>query len=139
MKENERSGLGRPPPGYLAKGYFQEKDKLFPELLDRWARDIADGLANGGMATSQLRRFFDETKRIKRKLENTRKFNEIVPEILKLSAYANDAVKKRKAPTLFNDFINQNLKWASLGEKEFLIGFVNHFECVVGFFPKTRG
>jgi CRISPR type III-A-associated protein Csm2 len=125
------------PDNYLAKGYFDANEHILPEVLLDWARDIAQKLAIG-MKTAQLRRFFAETRRIQRELKTVGDFQQVFPDILKLVAYACDSVKKQKAPPLFEEFMTENIKWASRGEKEFLIGFVNHFECVVGFFPKTR-
>lgn len=125
------------PPRYLEGGYFDSAGNLLPEVIVDWAEDIAGKLHRGKMATAQLRRFFNEVRRIELKLHKVGNFEQAQPEILKLIAYASDAVKKNKAPSLFNDFIRQNVKWAAHGEKEFS-GFVNHFECVVGFFPRTR-
>jgi CRISPR type III-A-associated protein Csm2 len=131
----------RPPPlpqGYLANGYFDAAGNVLPEIIIDWAKDIADKLHAGRMTTGQLRRFFDEARRIELKLYQTDNFERVRPEILKLVAYANDAAKKNKAPQLFNDFMEQNIRWAALGKKEFRDGFMNHFECIVGFFPRTR-
>ena len=126
------------PLGYLASGYFDSAENVLPEVIVDWAKDIAYKLYMGKMATAQLRKFFGEVRRIELKLSQVDDFEQVRPEILKLIAYANDAVKKNKAPALFNEFMKQNITWAARGKKEFLKGFVNHFECIVGFFPKTR-
>jgi len=126
------------PPNYLANGYFDSDGNLLPEVILDWARAIAYGLYEGRMMTAQLRRFFAEVRRIELMLRRGANFKRVQAEILKLPGYADDAVKKNKAPSLFQRFIEQNIKWAGYGEREFLVGFVNHFECVVAFFPKTH-
>lgn len=88
------------------------------------------------MTTAQLRgRFFAEVRRLEQKLRAVRDYDAIRPEILKLKIYAEDAEKKRKVPLLFKQFIEANVRWAAKDEKYFVEGFVNHFECVVGYFP----
>ena len=56
----------------------------------------------------------------------------------KLNIFAADAVKKRKAPDLWQQFIKRNVDWAIKDKDSFQIGFVNHFECLVGFYPETN-
>ena len=125
------------PQDYLKRGYFDNADNLLPEVIVDWPKDIASKLASD-MKTAQLRRFFDEARRIERKFTVVKDFSSLRPEILKLNAYAADAVKKNKAPLLFRDFIECNLRWASKDGRSYLKGFIPHFECVVAYFPETR-
>ncbi len=130
------------PAGYLQRGYFDDKGNLLPQVIQEWAKAVADGLSNSKpiMTTSQLRgAFFSEVRRLEKKLNVTKDFDALRPELLKLSVYAADRKKKKKIPILFEEFINANLRWASRGEKDFREGFVNHFECVVGYYPEVRG
>lgn len=131
----------RPPPrlpeGYLEKGYFDDQGNTLPQVIVDWPKDIAQRLASGKLKTAQLRRFFNECRRIERRLDAGADFRIVRSEILKLDAYAADAVKKGKAPRLFEDFIKQNLKWAQKDNKAFLKGFIPHFESVVAYFPET--
>ena len=130
------------PPGYLQKGYFDEKGNILPQVIQEWAKIIAGALFNTvpKMTTGQLRgAFFNEVRRLERRLDATRDFDTIRPELLKLSVFAADRRKKNKVSNFFEEFITINLREAAKGEKEFKKGFVNHFECVVGFYPEVRG
>ena len=127
------SGL---PPGYLQKGYFDEKGNILPEAVIDWPKDIALKLDQNKMQTAQLRKFFSEARHIEGQLKTGKTFDSMRGRILKLDTYAADAQKKGNAPLLFKQYIEQNLKWAARDQKSYLEGFVPHFESVVGYFPK---
>lgn len=130
------------PDGYLKEGYFDDKGNPLPQVLQKWPIDIADALfkARPRMTTNQLRgAFFAEVRRLERKLGATCDFDMVRPELLKLNAYVVDRRKKYKVSALFEEFITVNLREAARGEQEFINGFVPHFECLVGFYPETRG
>lgn len=129
------SGL---PQGYLQGGYFDAKGNLVDKFIIDWAKDIADRLYQGKMKTTQLRKFFGEARRLDTKLELADDFDSIKSEILKLSPYAHEAVKKQKAPPVFEEFMSKNIKVASQNKKNFTEGFLNHFECIIAYFPETR-
>lgn len=129
------------PSGYLAKGYFDEKGNCWPQVIQDWPRQISHSLdqSRPQMKTAQLRgRFFTEVRRLETKLKAGRNFDAIRPELLKIGAFAEQAVNKKKVPLLFKQFIDANLRLATKGEKEFTDGFVNHFECVVAYFPERK-
>jgi CRISPR/Cas system CSM-associated protein Csm2 small subunit len=92
----------------------------------------------GGLQMAQLRRFFAEVRLIEGQLITGKDFSVLKPRILKLESYAFDSVKKGKAPQVFKEFFEKNIKWASANKKGFLVGFLNHFECVVAYFPKAK-
>jgi CRISPR type III-A-associated protein Csm2 len=89
------------------------------------------------MKTAQARRFFNEVRRLQARLRAGTGFAAIRADILKLDSYAENAVKKRNAPRLFREFIRKNLDWATRDEKHF-DAFVQHFECLIGYYPETR-
>jgi CRISPR/Cas system CSM-associated protein Csm2 small subunit len=124
------------PPRYLAAGYFDGRGNPLSEVIIDWPKQIAQQLERGGLAAAQLRNFFSEARHIEGQLAAGQGFAAVRPRILKLDAYAANAVKKGNAPKLFYDFIQHNLKWAATDEKSFLKGFVPHFESVVAYFPK---
>ena len=126
----------RLPEGYLANGYFDTSGNIMPQVVVDWPRAIASSLAGAGLQTAQLRKFFGEARHIEGQLHAGADFAALQGRILKLDGYAADAVKKGNAPPLFKQFIQQNLRWASRDEKSFLQGFIEHFESVVGYFPK---
>lgn len=130
------------PDGYLARGYFDEKGNPWPSVILEWPRDIADKLAQSRpqMTTAQLKgRFFAQVRRIEGKLDSLKDYDAVRQDVLKLEAFVEDAAKKNKVPDLFRQFIRANVKEAAKGEREFRRGFVNHFECVVAYFPEVRG
>lgn len=134
--------LPRLPADYLRNGYFDQKGNVLPQVIQDWAKDIAQELykSKPRMSTTQLRgRFFAEVRRLEKRLDTTHDFDMVKPEILKLKAYAQDAEKKNKVPSLFKQFMELNVHWAAKGEKEFTKGFINHFECVVAYYPEVRG
>lgn len=127
----------RLPEGYLAQGYFDRQGHLLPQVVVDWPRGIATALAEARLQTAQLRRFFEEARRIETQLQAGAEFAALrSSRILKMDGYAADAVTKDKAPPLFRQFIGQNLKWASQDRKSFLEGFIPHFESVVAYFPR---
>lgn len=126
----------RLPEGYLANGYFDGKGNILPQVVVDWPRAIASRLADAGLQTTQLRKFFSEARLIEGQLCAGADFAALQGRILKLDAYAEDALKKRNVPPLFKQFIQQNLRWASRDAKSFLEGFIDHFESIVAYFPK---
>jgi len=126
------------PAGYLKNGYFDDKGNLLPAVVIDWPQQIAKMFDKDGLQTAQLRKFFAEVRLIEGQLMAGKDFNNLKPRILKLSAYAFDSNKKGKAPDVFKEFFERNIKWASANSKGFLEGFVHHFECVVAYFPKAK-
>ena len=59
-------------------------------------------------------------------------------ETVLADAYAADALKKGNVPQLFKRFIEENLKWAVKDQKNYLEGFVPHFESVVAYSLKKQ-
>lgn len=134
------ASYGGLPAGYLASGYFDEKGNILPEAVIDWAQEIADKLnrASPSMNATQLRKFFTEVRHIEGQLSAGKDYDSLKSRVLKLEVYAADALKKQGVPVLFKSFIDQNIKWAVRSEKDFLQGFLPHFESVVAFFPKKQ-
>jgi CRISPR/Cas system CSM-associated protein Csm2 small subunit len=131
-------GGGSWPPDYLKSGYFDEKGNLLSAVVVEWPRQIATMFDAGYLQMAQLRKFFAEVRLIEGQLISGMDFGALKPRILKLESYAFDSVKKGKAPQVFKEFFEKNIKWASANKKGFLEGFVHHFECVVAYFPKAK-
>ena len=127
------------PQDYLKSGYFDNEGNLLPAVIIDWPRKLAQQLDQQRMAIAQLRNFFAEVRRIEKQLEAGMPFSSLKARILKLDSYAEYAVNKDNAPRLFKQFIEANLKWAVRDPKSFSEGFVNHFECLVAYFPKQKG
>jgi CRISPR type III-A-associated protein Csm2 len=128
------------PSGYLVQGYFDEKGNILPQVVKDWAYEIALRLDQEppGMNASQLRKFFNEARHIQGQMQAGKSFDSLRGRVLKLDAYAADALKKGNVPQLFKRFIEENLKWAVKDRKNYLEGFVPHFESVVAYFPRKQ-
>jgi hypothetical protein len=128
-------------------GYFDMAGNLRMEFVSResiqpLAMLMSDEWPRDGRPTHQVRRFFQHCRAIEAKL----RANASTPELLRatwaaeqtsfqqLDIVAADAFAKSppKIPELFHDFIKSNVA-AVKNEKDFLKGFLPHFEALVGF------
>lgn len=137
------------PQSYLAEGYFNEHGHLRGELITSHAKEIAQTLTQTKvkMTAAALRKFFGKVRAIQRSLQSRhtkssqtmeRDFEAVIPDILALEPYVNNAVTREVVPDLFKTFIERNVKLAVKKEKSFSEGFVKHFEYVVAFFPRSK-
>jgi CRISPR type III-A-associated protein Csm2 len=120
------------------KGYFDAAGNLEIDfvLRDRLV-PIAEALAKGQppLTNHQVRRFFQHCRAIEAKLRaKTSTWAAEEAAFRQLDVAAADAFGKtpRKIPELFHDFIKSNVA-AVKNEKDFLKGFLPHFEALVGF------
>ena len=124
-------------PGYLRGGYFGA-DHLRPEYVGREnVSKLAQSMASGAkpLTTNQLRRFFGHARAIEaRLLAKTANWEQVEADFKKLDIAAADAFHKsdQKIPRLFHDFIKCNVAAVS-DKRDFLEGFMPHFEALVGF------
>lgn len=125
-------------PSYLEKGYFDAAGNLHNELVAR-ARivPVAEAMskANPPLTMHQIRRFFQHCRAIEAKIRaGTSTWPAEEAAFRQLDVAAADAFGKspRKIPKLFHDFIKSNVA-AVKNEKDFLKGFLPHFEALVGF------
>lgn len=138
-------------PGYLDGGYFDEQGNLKPEYVARCipgdemlpdhqqhgVEPLIRAMANGSpkLTTGQVRRFFGHCRVIETRLKSgATDWGSLRTRFKFLDAAAADAFGKqpRKIPGLFYDFIRRNVA-AVHSEKDFLKGFIPHFEALVGF------
>lgn len=139
-------------PKYLEGGYFDEAGHLKPEYVSRCvpgdevleeskqhgAEPLIRTMANSDppLTTGQIRRFFGHCRALETRIKTGGSTWESVrSEFLKLDVAAADAAGKKpkaKIPALFHDFIRRNVA-AVKTEKDFLHGFLPHFEALLGF------
>lgn len=125
-------------PGYLQGGYFDNNGSLKAEYVSRATVDPlvqAMGQAFPPLTTHQLRRFFQHCRAIEARLKAKQAaWDALNADFRKLDVAAADAFGKstKKIPLLFHDFIRRNVAAVS-GEKDFVHGFIPHFEALVGF------
>jgi CRISPR type III-A-associated protein Csm2 len=130
------------PEGYLAKGYFDERGFIFPEVITKWPEDMAIKLGKVGVTSAGLRRFYNKSKFIEQRLDAGEPFPSMKAKILELKQHAANVVGKaanreEKAKLeLFKKFIDQNVDLAVSDEdgKSFREGFLLHFQGVIAYF-----
>lgn len=122
--------------GASTVGYFDDKGNLRLEYV---AKDNVETLARKfereGLNMHQLRRFFNYCREIERRLKSKQSTWECErSNVAKLSAFAADAAGKRppKIPPSFREFLDKNVERIRT-EKDFVAGFIQHFEALVGF------
>lgn len=137
-------------PGYLEGGYFDADgnlrieyvsrcipaDELLPERQQHGVESLVRAMANADpkLTSHQLRRFFGHCRAIETKLKTGTPWRQIRPQFERLNIAASDGYGKqpRKIPGLFFNLIQRNVA-AVTTEKDFLAGFLPHFEALVGF------
>jgi CRISPR type III-A-associated protein Csm2 len=125
-------------PSYLSGGYFDSagnlrRDYITRERMEPFVKKMSEVRPN--LTQSQVRRFFQHCRALEARLRSRQaKWPELEAEFCKIDAVAADAAGKSpaKIPGLFHDFIRRNVA-AVHSEKEFLHGFLPHFEAFVGF------
>ena len=124
--------------GYLTAGYFGADHHLKPELVSRRLVEplVSEmGRAWPPLVNHQVRRFFQHCRAIEARLKaKTSTWSAEEAAFRMLDVAAADAFGKahKKIPQLFHDFIQRNVA-AVKTEKDFLEGFLPHFEALVGF------
>jgi CRISPR type III-A-associated protein Csm2 len=119
-------------------GYFNKAGNLRPQFVTRdWIAPRASAMANATppLTMHQIRRFFQHCRAIEAKLRaKTSTWEAEEAAFRHLDVAAADAFGKspRKIPELFHEFIKRNVA-AVKNEKDFLKGFLPHFEALVGF------
>lgn len=130
---------------YLEGGYFDEQGNLKLEYVSRKPVEPlikAMSQARPQLTMHQLRRFFQHCRAIEAKLkQGVSTWESERTNFAKLDSAAADALgvrpndfktKPKKIPRLFHDFVKRNVA-AVESEKDFLKGFLPHFESLVGF------
>jgi len=134
----DRHTLDQLWPNYLQGGYFDDDGNLRIELVAR-ARIVplakAMSQAQPRLTMHQIRRFFQHCRAIEAKIRaKSSSWAAEQASFLDLDVAAADAVAKspKRIPALFHDFIERNVA-AVKTEKDFLKGFLPHFEALIGF------
>jgi len=116
--------------------YFDNAGHLRPEFVSKENVDnLARKFERDGLNMHQLRRFFNYCREIERRLRSEQSPWEVErSNVAKLSAFAADAAGKKppKIPASFREFLDKNVERIR-SKKDFLDGFMEHFEALVGF------
>jgi len=135
MKEAMKAAGVRPhPPGDL---FFDQNGNLKLEFVAKaTVEPLARKLGQDRLTMSQLRRFFLYCRNIERRIRSRQTtWEQEKARVAKLSAFAAYAASKpppNNIPSSFRNFIDQKLEMVQ-SCKDFLEGFMEHFEALVGF------
>ncbi len=126
---------GQLPPGYLQKGYFDEKGHIWPSLLLEDADAVATRLGQQGrLSSTQLRNAFNKVRLIERRLDAQGDYEALVAQLAAMPALAALAVARGNAPEAFKEFIDRNVELAMRDETSFRKGLIPHFQSVICYF-----
>ncbi|WP_010501818.1 type III-A CRISPR-associated protein Csm2 [Paenibacillus elgii] len=128
------------PERYLVDGYYDEKGYLRREIIVEHAKQVANMLAARKLTSATLHRFYSMVLGIVQKFRTTGEYDRVRPQIDELEKFAAQAMKRKAnpAPVEFELFIQKNVTFANKSV-EGLLGFFQHFQSVVAFFPNTDG
>lgn len=119
---------------YLRGGYFDDDGHLKVEYV---SRERVEPLARRmpSLTIHQVRRYFGHCRAIETRLKSgSVQWAGVWPEVKRLDVAAADGAAKNppKIPGLFHDFIKRNVD-AIKTQRDFLEGFLPHFEALIGF------
>lgn len=146
--QSSAPSLDRLWPDYLKGGYFDGQGNLKVEYVSREkVEPLVKAMCSdrGGLSTHQVRRYFGHCRAVETRCKTSGvAWASLWPEVKKLDVAAADGAAKQpspKIPALFHDFIKRNVE-AIKTQKDFVEGFLPHFEALVGFgqahFKKER-
>jgi CRISPR type III-A-associated protein Csm2 len=128
---------------YLKGGYFEKvggETCLRTELVSfEKMDDLAATMADQRLSKTQLRRFFSHCRAIEVKLKGGESWEKVRPLFLKMRYVAahSRGQTSREFPLIFFDFISRNVDQVKTKD-DFLLGFMPHFEALVGFSSKYQ-
>jgi len=121
---------------------FLDGMNIRPELLDKEAMDIAKEFTDKKLSTHQVRKFFDEVKHYKARIDKGESFKKIFPLIVMLKSKAKYAATKKSEMFVFYDFINQSINKIKTEDEEKqkkkFEAFCLFFEAIYGFARLTK-
>jgi CRISPR type III-A-associated protein Csm2 len=121
----------------LSKGYFIEKGFIRKEFILELPKELASLFSKNPALnkSTQIRKYFDYCRKIEGIFKVKKNFNYVVSELPRLNYHIHNALNK-KPPLIskeFCEFVEKNVELAIQSEENFLKGFINHFEAVIGY------
>lgn len=121
----------------LMKGYFETPYYVKKEFIVEYPKELAVlfGKDRSLNKSAQIRKYFDFCRKIEGIFKVKKDFNYVKSELPRLIYHINSAYNK-KPPLVsaeFKMFIEKNVEMAIQDENNFLKGFMNHFEALIGF------
>jgi CRISPR type III-A-associated protein Csm2 len=99
--------------------FLDKDDNIRPELLDGEAQRIANAFKGAKLTTHQVRKFYDEVKQYKGRLDKPgESYKKVKPLIVMLKSKAKYAATKKNNMGVFYEFIEQSINQIKTGEEE---------------------
>lgn len=120
----------------LNSGYFNESGNLKDSLIIKYPKLLANVFSKDPSVnkSAQLRKYYDYCKNKEGILKINNDFNKIRSELLQLLPLAEDALRRKNISKPFRDFIEININEAVKSEKNFIDGFIPHFQSLIGYY-----
>jgi CRISPR/Cas system CSM-associated protein Csm2 small subunit len=117
-------------------GYFDENKCLKEKLIIQFPKQLAELFSKDPKVNkpTQVRKYYDYCKNLEGILKIKGDFNYIKPDLLQLIPLTNNAVSKGHISNSFRDFIEININQAIKSEKNFIDGFLPHFQSLIGYY-----
>lgn len=119
----------------ISSGYFIEKDYLKENLIIEYPQLLANLFVLKGNNVNQVKNYFAQVVNIAGLYKINRDFNRVRIELNRLIPMATKSFNRQYISNEFKEFIIENVKLAIKDENSFLKGFLQHFECLVNYYP----
>jgi CRISPR-associated protein Csm2 len=117
--------------------FLDSEGYIRPDLLDKEAQDVAKQLKAKKLTTHQVRKFYDEVKNYKTRIDKGDDFRKIKPLIVMLKSKAKYAATRKNEMYIFYDFIEKSVNKINeadeIEQKAQFDAFCLFFEAVYGF------
>lgn len=120
----------------IINGYFNEKGCLKESLIIKYPQQLANlfSLDQKVNKPTQIRKYYDYCKNLEGILKIKNDFSCIVADLYQLIPLTNNAMNKGNISVAFRDFLEININQAVKSEKNFLEGFIPHFQSLIGYY-----
>jgi len=120
----------------LKKGYFRD-NHLREEFIIDFPQKLAAlfGKDDRMNKPSQIRKYFEQCKtKVEGRFRMTKDFNYVKKELLILVPVMNNAKQKGYISSEFFTFFESNVNMAVQNERNFIEGFMPHFQSIIGYY-----
>jgi CRISPR-associated protein Csm2 len=126
------------PKKNISEGDYEKRGNRYKCKDNKWREDCPKNQrkVKKTLSSTQIRKFYEEVLNLKAQLDNSKKFDEILPYFRMLKAKANVAYERDVINTNFKTFIEKNVDYVDRDENRFKI-FCTFFEAVVAYAKGT--
>jgi CRISPR/Cas system CSM-associated protein Csm2 small subunit len=120
----------------ILMGYFNENGILKESLIIKYPRLLAELFSKDPKINkpTQVRKYYDYCKNLEGILKMKNDFNSILAELYQLIPLTNSALSKGNISSSFKDFLELNINQVVKSEKNFIDGFLPHFQSLIGYY-----